>query len=370
MTLRAPSRPSGLGRRAVATLALIGAAVFVGGVAAAPASAAPFEFVLSSGNPDFSFQKAGGVQIKTFDLLNTGDNDITIDPAPLVAMAAPFTASAISFTKTTVVAHNAHATFTVTYRVPTVGTVSTVPVALVATDQTDNSKLSLTLTFKGTSIATDPAHFTATTTGGGTSADFGTVSVGGFATQEVTLTVDGVLPMRFSTNDIAIVDSAGNPLPTVKITASSFGTVGAITAPGGTAAFELTYSPLAVGSFTGSARVGGFAVTGTVETAVLVVAVPLSGAASAVTPTTPPATPPATPGATATPVPTGTSTTMSTSTAGAVVPRPGTGGQTGSLAETGAPVAGIVGLGALVGLLGLGALAGLAVAHRRRAHNS
>ncbi|MDF2442268.1 MAG: hypothetical protein JWR01_471, partial [Subtercola sp.] len=140
MTLRAPSRPSGLGRRVVATLALIGAAVLVGGVAAAPASAAPLEFVLSSGNPDFSFQKAGGVQIRTFDLLNSGDNDITIDPAPLVAMAAPFTASAISFSKTTVIAHNSgHATFTVAYAVPAVGTVSSMPVTLVATDQTDNA---------------------------------------------------------------------------------------------------------------------------------------------------------------------------------------------------------------------------------------
>ncbi|WP_116281869.1 hypothetical protein [Subtercola boreus] len=366
MTLRASSRPSGLGRRVVATLALIGAAVFVGGVAAAPASAAPFDVFFASGNPDFGSAKAGTVVIREFDITNGGDDSIAIDPAPLTSLTGPFTVTAGSFSALTVIPKNGHGTFKVTYTVPAVGTVSSVPVTLVVTDQADNKTKNLALTFKGTSIATNPAHFTATTAGGGTSADFGTVSLGGFATQEVTLNVDGVLPIRFSTNDISIVDSAGNPLPTVKITASSFGSVGAIIAPGGTAAFELTYSPLATGSFTGSARVGGFAVTGTVETAALVVAVPLSGAAAAVTPTTPPATPPATPGATATPVPTGTST----STAGVVVPRPGTGGQTGSLAETGAPVVGIVGLGVLVAVLGFGALAGLAVARRRRARNS
>ncbi|RFA08300.1 hypothetical protein B7R54_02970 [Subtercola boreus] len=365
MTLRAPTPLSGLGRRALATLAVLGSFAFVGGVTAAPANAAAFDVFFASGNPDFGFAKAGTVQIKEFDIQNGGDDSIAIDPAPLTALTGPFTVTAGSFSALTVIPKNGHGTFKVNYTVPAVGTVSTVPVTLVVTDQADNTTKNLSITFKGTSIATDPAHFTATTSGGGTSADFGTVSVGSFATKDVTLTVDGVLPIRFSTDNITIVDSAGNPLPGVKVTASSFGTAGAVTNPGVTAAFELTYTPLAAGSVTGSARVSGFALSGSVETSAITVVVPLSGSAAAVTPTSPPATPPATPGATVTPLPTVTGTT--TSTAAVVAPRPGTG--TGSLAETGAPVAGIVGLGAIVGLLGFGALAGLAVTRRRRANN-
>ncbi|RFA08299.1 hypothetical protein B7R54_02965 [Subtercola boreus] len=378
MTLRAHTSLSGFGRRALGALAVLGAFAFVGGVTAAPANAVPLDFVVSSGDPDFGFQKTGTVQTRTFALLNSGDDDITIEAPTLRTLSAPFAASAISFTNTTVIAPTGHATFTVTYTVPAVGMPSDVPVVLFATDQVTGDMRLLTLRFKGTPTATDPAHFTATTSGGGTSADFGTVSVGSFAAKDVTLTVDGVLPIRFSTDNITIVDSAGNPLPSVKVTASSFGTAGAVTNPGVTAAFELTYSPLAAGSFTGSARVSGFAVStgsarvsesavsGSVETSAITVVVPLSGSAAAITPTTPPTTAPASPGATVTPLPTVTGTTAST--AAVVAPRPGTG--TGSLAETGAPVAGIVGLGAMVGLLGFGALAGLTVTRRRRANNA
>ncbi|PPF81314.1 hypothetical protein C5B96_09980, partial [Subtercola sp. Z020] len=305
MSLRTPSglSRSRLSRSRLSRLArlVVAAAVVVGGAAlgagaAAPAMAAPFSFALSGGQPDFGFVKAGSPVTRTFTLLNDGDNAIAIDPAPLFTLNAPFTAGAVSFTTTTVIPKNGRVTFDVTYSEPVPGLVGNQTVTLVATDQLDLEKKSLAINFKAVSTATDPAHFTATTDSGAT-ADFGSVTVGQTAKRVVTLTVDGVVPVRFSNGTIALVDGANQPLAGVSLTSSSFGDAGALTNPGSTATFELTYAPTAAGSLAGRAVVSGLPVTGGAESSNLVVAVPLVGAAVAVGPTTPPATtaPPTTP---------------------------------------------------------------------------
>ncbi|RFA22500.1 hypothetical protein [Subtercola boreus] len=357
MALRTRSRLTPPAR--AVTVAIVAAgALALGFGPASPAMADALSFQLFGGNPDFGFVKAGSVSIREFDLVNSGDDDITIDPAPITALVNPFSAGPLSFSKTTVIPHNGHATFRVTYSQPTSGVITKQTITLVATDQKDLTTESLSLDFTAESVPTDPAHFTVSSSAGAGSLDFGKVTAGTLSKQTVTVKVDGVYPIRFSDGTLNLTDIAGNQLTDVRVTASSFGSAGAVTNPGASATFELTYAPTATGTLSGTVKVSGFPVTGAAEQSAVNVLFPLAGTAAAAQPTTPPTT-------TAAPTPGVTGTPGATQTAG-VIGR--TGGSTGSagrsLAETGLPAAGLVGL---AGLLATGGLAAFATMRRRTA---
>src|SRR4051794_21755422 len=87
-------------RRVAVAVAVIGVAL-VAAAAATPAVAAssgvhrgPADFVsvaITGGNPDFGYLKEGNSVTRTISLQNDGRDGWSMDPAPLAALAAPFT---------------------------------------------------------------------------------------------------------------------------------------------------------------------------------------------------------------------------------------------------------------------------------------
>ncbi|QWT24824.1 hypothetical protein KPL76_05535 [Subtercola sp. PAMC28395] len=278
-------------------------------------TATPFDVKLSGGIPDFGYRKQGTTTTQSFTILNTGDNDITIDPAALTTLTSPFTAGSIGFTAATILPHNSTAAFNVAFTAPAAGTSVTEPVVLTATDRTDGSTKTLTIIFVGRSIATDPVHFAVGTNAGG-SIEFGSLAAGGSTEQTVSLFIDGVVPIAFDNNDITVTDSAGNPSSNVTLSGSSFGGVGTTYRPGQTATFSLAFAPTAAGTFSGNVHIVGHQISIDPEQPNAIENVPFTGIATVAVPTpTPTPTPTSTPTSTSTPTPTSSAT-----------PSPGTGG--------------------------------------------
>ncbi|GAA0991588.1 M73 family metallopeptidase [Subtercola frigoramans] len=292
-------------------------------------TATPFDLALSGGIPDFGFRKQGTTLTRSFTILNTGDNDISINPAALTAVTTPFTVGSLNFTAATVVPHNGTVSFSVAYTAPAAGVNSASTANLIATDRTDGSTKTLSITFQGKSIATDPVHFTVGTNAGGSSIEFGSLPAGGSTEQNVSLLIDGVVPIAFDNNDITVTDSAGNPSSNVILSGSSFGGVGTTYRPGQTATFSLAFAPTAAGSFSGNVHIVGHQISIDPEQPNAIENVPFTGTATVAVPTPTP-----TPTSTATPTPTATATS-SPGTGGS-----GSSGTTGSTTGTSSKVSG------------------------------
>lgn len=348
----------------------LGAAVGVGSGPVPAAVAAPGDQVSVSTPgllPDFGYVKQGQTVQRTIELLNDGIDNITIDPAPLSALAAPFTLVGTTLAAGDVIAPNSRRSLTVRYTAPAAGTVSSQPITLTIADHdVVGVGGSTTLVFEAHALATDRAHFDVTTPDGTASLSFGSVEVGASTTRRLTLEVKGIDPLFFVNSAVTILDSSGNPAPVVRIAGSSFGTAGVRYLPGETATLDLQFSPTAAGTFSGVVRITGQVSNGNPETPSVIVVTPFTAAATAVVVPTP--TP--TPTATATPQPTVPPTAQPTprpSTAAVPsVPAAGTPAGTGrstadgarrsGLANTGAEGARLAGFGILTLLAGAVAL--------------
>ncbi|UFS58463.1 choice-of-anchor D domain-containing protein [Subtercola endophyticus] len=369
-------RARGVARPAAVLLGVTAIAAAVVGVAT-PAQAAPFDIAVASGHTDFGAVKQGTVVTQRFDLLNTGDDDIRIDPSTLGLLTTPFTAGNFTFSSTDRVHHLGVASFTVSYTAPSAGTNSRqdITVAVTDADHTD-TPISLVLSFQGQSLATDPAHFEIV----GAPVHFGSVTVGKSTTQTITLVNDGIIPLRFKNSGISVVNTSGTPIPDVTISNSSFGDAGADYIPGASATFDLTYAPAGEETMSGVLRIVGTQATNDPEPPSVIVETALTGAATAVVPPTSPPTSPPTAPPTATPTPTpgtggsggagsgGSGTGTGTgSSAGIGGSGGGTGGSSSAdaqLASTGLATQSPVLIGAAATSLGAAVLL-LALAYRR-----
>ncbi|MCU1478281.1 MAG: hypothetical protein JWQ64_2974 [Subtercola sp.] len=340
---------------ALAALAVLAGAVVV----AAPAQAAPPDFQLVSGNPDFGFVKEGSVVTQTFSLLNDGDDDIIIDPTGLGGLNVPFVVTAIDFTGH-VIPQNGHASFTVRYTAPTAGTNTSQPIVLTATDQTDLSTTTLPITFTAKSLATDPGHFAITNSGGGSGVDFSSLTVGDTVKRTVTLSNDGVIPLRFMNSALTVEDESGAAVPSITISNSSFGDAGAVYQPGESATFDLTYTPTESGSLSATVHIVGVNASTFPELPNVIEDLDVVGSAAAVTPSptpTPTPTPTSTPPATITGTGSSHQTTSMTTTTSS------------QLASTGLATQSPVLIGAAITSLGVtGVLIG--IAYRRFARKA
>ena len=240
---------------AVAVLGLIAGSLTL----VSPAHAAtPLEFVISSGSPDFGYVKQGNVVTQTITLLNSGDDDIAINPLGLGNVTTPFVVGNIDFSAATTVVHGAHVSFNIQYTAPAAGTNSVQPITLTAADLTHPGPVAiLPITFAAKSIATEPADFTITPDAGTSTIDFGMPTVGTAATATVTLTNDGVLPLAFADGSITLQNSSGATLSEVTLTGSSFGTAGMVYQPGESATFQLTFAPTATAPIDGLVSIRG-----------------------------------------------------------------------------------------------------------------
>ncbi|MCS5724048.1 choice-of-anchor D domain-containing protein [Herbiconiux sp. CPCC 203407] len=348
----------------------LGAAVGAGPVPAAVAAPGDQVSVSMPGlPPDFGYVKQGQTVQRTIEILNDGTDSITIDPAPLSALAAPFTLVGTTLAAGDVIAPNSRRSLTVRYTAPAAGTVSSQPITLtIADNDVVGVGGSVTLVFAAHALATDRAHFDVTTPDGAASLSFGSVEVGSSTTRRLTLAVKGVDPLVFVNGAVSILDTSGNPAPGVRIAGSSFGTAGVRYLPGQTATLDLQFSPTAAGTFSGVVRITGQVSNGNPEAPSLTVVTPFTAAATAVVVPTPTPTPTSTPSPTATPQPSPSPSPQPTSgTAGGPSvaggsPAGGAGRSTADgarrsgLANTGAEGARLAGFGILTLLAGAVAL--------------
>jgi hypothetical protein len=313
--------------------------------------------------PDFGYVKQGQTVQRTIELLNDGTDSITIDPAPLSALAAPFTLVGTTLAAGDVIAPNSRRSLSVRYTAPAAGTVSSQPITLSIVDN-DVAGVggSVTLMFAAHALATDRAHFDVTTPDGAASLSFGSVEVGSSTTRRLTLAVKGVDPLFFAEGAVAILDTSGNPAPGVRIAGSSFGTAGVRYLPGQTATLDLQFSPTAAGTFSGVVRITGQVSNGNPETPSLIVVTPFTADATAVVVPTPTPTPTSTPSPSPTATPQPTSSTAGGPSAADRSPAGGAGRSTADgarrsgLANTGAEGARLAGFGILTLLAGAVAL--------------
>jgi hypothetical protein len=356
----------------------LGVATGLGGGPVPAAVAAPGDQVSVSTPgllPDFGYVKQGQTVQRTIELLNDGTDSITIDPAPLSALTAPFTLVGTTLAAGDVIAPNSRRSLTVRYTAPAAGTMSSQPITLSIAD-TDVVGVggSTTLVFAAHALATDRAHFDVTTPDGAATLSFGSVEVGSSTTRRLTLAVKGIDPLFFVEGAVAILDTSGNPAPGVRIASSSFGTAGVRYLPGQTATLDLQFSPTAAGTFSGVVRITGQVSNGNPETPSLIVVTPFTAAATAVVVPTPTPTPTPTPSptVTATPQPsappTGQPSPQPTSTTAGGPSGPAAGSSAGGrstaegarrsgLANTGVEGARLAGFGILTLLAGAAALA-------------
>ncbi|MFB2598878.1 hypothetical protein ACEXQE_13875 [Herbiconiux sp. P17] len=311
---------------------------------AAPSGAlrGPTDFVsvaVTGGNPDFGYVKAGVALTRTISFQNDGLDGWSMDPAPLAALAAPFTLVSTTLIAGQEVEPGQTRSITLKYTAPAAGTVSNQTVNLKAVDFDNPGSLNFALEFKGHSLDTDRSYFEVTTAAGAGTVDFGTVKVGETAKVSMKILVRGIDPMKFTDGQISVLNSSGMPVPGVTVSQSSFGTGGVTYRPGQTATCELSFTPATAGTILGTLTVSGKQMSGDPEAKDFVAT--LSVRAVAVTPSSPTPTP--TPTSTPTPTPTTTQTPNPTPTATV----PGGSGGGGSLASTGAEQVTGLGLGAL-----------------------
>lgn len=332
-----------ISRRSRSTAAVAAALLAVGmlGGIAAPASAAPMDQVsvsLPRLGPDFGYVKQGSVIPRTIDILNDGVDPITIDPAPLSALAAPYSLTSTSLVVGEVIAPGQRRTVTVTLTAPPAPAMPKQTVTLVAVDHDRPGTVALPLTFAAESLTTERAHFDASASGGIAPLSFGSVEVGSSVTRQLTLSVLGIDPLSFAEADVAVLDTSGSPVPSMRVSASSFGT-GKTTPPLGRATLDITFLPTGAGSLSGTIVIMGRPMNGDPEAKGVTQVIPFRASATAVmvpptptpipSPTTTPQ-PPAVPPATA-----GTATRSGAAAAGASTGATVTSGRH-SLASTGA----------------------------------
>ncbi len=341
-------------KRAFTTLVVAGIALTGAVITSAPATAAPSDplsIIIDGKNGNFGPVKTGTVVSRTITLLNEGMDSVTIDPAPLSTLTAPFVLTGTTIKAGEVIATGQRRTLTVQYTAPAVGTVSSQTITLTALDASGTDTVAVPLRFDAQSLATDRASFTATQPDGRAALAFGSVKMGSQATVRLTIAVAGIDPLRFTEGDVVVRDSAGAALSTVKIASSSFG-AGATLMPRDTGTVDLRFSPTKAGSVTGTVTIVGRVMNGDPEAPSVTVILPLTAEAVPGVGPTPTPTPTPTSTSTATPSPTATPTPSVTSTAGPG--GPGTGGGAsgtgagssgaggsrvgGSLAQTGADV--------------------------------
>ncbi|MCS5735343.1 choice-of-anchor D domain-containing protein [Herbiconiux daphne] len=275
--------------------------------------------------PDFGWVKTGKTVSRTIDLLNDGTDGIIIDPGPLNALTTPFALVATTIVAGDEIEPGETRSVSVTYTAGAIGTTPLQKITLVLQDADAPGETTFDLDFRGESRATERGAFDLTTTTGATTADFGSVAVGQSVTKSFRVTVRGIDPLRFEPATIEVRTSAGMPIGTITVTASSFGT-GVTLNPGDTGTFDLTFRPTAAGSFPGTLSVLARTV-GDPEAPSVTMTMPVVAAAVVPTPTP---TPTPSPTGTATPAPTGAPTST---------PRPG-GSGTGSGTGSGSGVAG------------------------------
>ncbi|WP_368497876.1 choice-of-anchor D domain-containing protein [Herbiconiux sp. A18JL235] len=298
----------------VAGIALAGAAFAPGPAMAAPSD--PLSVIIEGKDGNFGPVKTGTVITRTITILNEGMDSVTIDPAPLGTLTAPFVLTGTTIKAGDVIATGQRRTLTVQYTAPAAGTVSSQTVALTALDVSGIGSFTLPVRFDAQSLTTDRASFTATQPDGRAALAFGSVKTGSQATVRLTITVAGIDPLRFTEGDVVVRDSAGAALSTVKIASSSFG-AGATLMPRDTGTVDLRFSPTKAGSVTGTVTIVGRVMNGNPEAPSVTVILPLTAeAVSGVGPTpTPTPTRTPTPTSTATPNPTATPTPSATATA-------------------------------------------------------
>ncbi|GAA2226457.1 choice-of-anchor D domain-containing protein [Herbiconiux moechotypicola] len=379
---RRPRAFAALAAAVLAGTALGGLALVVPAASAVPGD--PTSISLSGPGSDFGAVKTGTTVTRTLTLLNDGTGAIMVDPAPLSALAAPFTLVSTTLDSMDFIEAGTSRTFTVKYTAPAVGTDSMQIVTLTAKNIDGVSPSStLPIKFAGRSLATDRSFFVVTGPDGAAKADFGTTPMGTAVDRALTITVQGIDDLSFSIADISIADGSGAPLTSVAVGASDFG-VGTKYKPGQSASFTLRFTPAATGPVTGTVTVAGRQMNGDPEAPNVVVQVPITAFVEAAvdpepTPTPTPTDAP-TPGPTTTPAtPTPGSTTPTTGGSGGS----GTGSQssgtassgsttgvasraTSSLAQTGAEAT-IPAVIVAAGFLAAGLLALQIVRRRRRA---
>lgn len=283
----------------------------------------PISLSVPGVGPDFGYVKQGNLVTRTIEILNDGADAITIDPTPFASLAAPFSLKSTTIAAGTRIASGQRKSVTVAYTAPPAGAKSSQKIDLTVVDLDHMGTLSYSMVFAAESLATDRAHFEATTAAGTNTVDFGSVKVGASGVVPMKLLVQGIDPLFFREGAVEVKDQAGKPLP-VRVSASSFGT-GKTVKPGDTATFELTFTPTAAGKVDGTVSIAAQVMNGDSETPLLVAVLPLTGTAPAVV--TPSPTPTMAPG---TPAPNPTTA-------------PGSGGSNGSGSGTGSGTSGAAG---------------------------
>ncbi len=264
-------------RRIAAILGLVALATAPALATAIPATAAPVapaavhrgptdqvSFSLPALQPDFGYQKQGTILRRSIDILNDGIDSITIDSAPLTALAAPFTLKSTTLSSTTVIAPGARGSFLVEYTAPSAGTDSLQTITLTATDHDRPGTYSQSISFIGHSLSTPRAYFELINPAGSATLDLGSVKAGTSVTKTITIQVFGIDPLEFDQRNITVTTS--DPAARVTVVNAVFGN-GAIYRPGSSPTFDVTFTPGTAGAFSGSLRVIADVRNGDPETA-------------------------------------------------------------------------------------------------------
>lgn len=260
--------------------------------------------------PDFGSIKQGTVVTRTIEILNDGVDSISIDPATFTALTAPFSLKSTTLVAGAAIAPGQRRSVTVSYTAPAAGDHASQLINLQLVDLDRPGTGSYGLRFTANSLATDRAHFEATTGAGAKTVDFGSVKVGASGVVALKLVVQGIDSLLFREGAIGVLDQNGKPLA-VTVSKSSFGS-GKTYDPGATATFELTFAPEAAGAIAGTVTITAQVMNGGAEAPTVQERLPVSGSApEVVTPTSTP---------TPTPAP----------TSGPSTPTPGTGSPGGS----------------------------------------
>jgi hypothetical protein len=325
-----------ISRRSRSTAAVAAALLAIGmlGGIAAPASAAPMDQVsvsLPRLGPDFGYVKQGSVIPRTIDILNDGVDPITIDPAPLSTLTAPYSLTSTSLVAGEVIAPGQRRTITVTLTAPPAPAMPTQTVTLVAVDHDRPGAVALPLTFAAESLTTERAHFDVAASGGIAPLSFGSVEVGSPVTRQLTLSVLGIDPLSFAEADVKVLDTSGTPVPSMRVSASSFGG-GKTTPPRGRATVDITFLPTGAGALSGTIVITGRPMNGNPEALGVTQVIPFTASATAVVV-------PPTPTPTATPVPQPPVVSPGSVVGGGTATTPGTGSGS-AITGTGAAAAG------------------------------
>ena len=336
------TRPFGLALAVVLAVAgLFAGALLSVGAPATRADAAPGDQVsisIPGFGADFGYVKQGRVVMRTIEVLNDGVDAVSIDPAPLRALVAPFELVSTTLVAGETIMPNQRRNFVVRYTAPPARTPSLQNITLTAVDVERTGTATLVVPVKAESLTTDRAFFEVAVPGGGTTLDFGTVKSGESATKRLTLTVRGIDPLRFANADVIVRDQGGAVLSTVSISASSFGAGQTIdpSATPNTATVDLKFAPTGAGTFPGTITIVGRIMNGDPEALSVTVVVPLTARTTAAVDPTP----------TPTPTPTPSPTTPAPGTPGGGTGGTGTGGTGTGGTGTGGTGAGGTGSGA------------------------